>query len=144
MSVRWLDCCAAARVRSAVRFPRDTLDPAGRRGGGWRTGARARRRDGRPDSRVLLCAGSVGTGQRCALRMAADAAPARGGVWPPALDLAGWASLPSSPAAAGNNLGFAQVLHGVSALRVQPAAAGGTAGPLLPPTPAIPAPVAVV
>jgi len=49
------DCCAAARVRNAFRFPRDTLDPAGRRGGGWPTGPRARRRDGRPDSRVPLC-----------------------------------------------------------------------------------------
>jgi len=36
---------------AAFWFPRGTLDPAGGRGGGWHTGACARRRDGRPDSR---------------------------------------------------------------------------------------------
>lgn len=50
-------------------------------------------------------------------------------------DLAGWASLPSSPAAACRNLGFAQVLLFVAALRVRPASAGGTSGSLLPLTP---------
>jgi hypothetical protein len=37
----------------------------------------------------------------------------------------GWASPPSNPVAAGRNLGCAQVLHFVPALRVQPAAHAG-------------------
>jgi hypothetical protein len=39
--------------------------------------------------------------------------------------LAGWASLPSSPAAAYRKLRFAQLLHFVAALWVQPASLGG-------------------
>jgi len=62
---------------------------------------------------------------------------ARGGVWPPASRLAGWASLASNPAAACRNLGCAQVLHFVAALRVRPAFIGGIAGSLLPPTPPV-------
>jgi len=59
----------------------------------------------------------------------------RDGVVPPARELAGWASLPCSPAAACRNSGCAGVLLFVSALRVRPAFIGGTVGPLLPPTP---------
>lgn len=49
--------------------------------------------------------------------------------------MAGWASLPSSPAAACRKLRCAQLLLFVAALRVRPASVGGTPGPLLPPTP---------
>jgi len=51
-------------------------------------------------------------------------APSRDGVASGA-GLAGWASQPSSPAAACRKLRCAQLLHFVAALRVQPASIGG-------------------
>lgn len=64
--------------------------------------------------------------------------------WPPASIWRRWASLPFEPAVACRNPGCAGVLLFVPALRVLRASFGGIAGPLLPPTPAIPAPVAGV
>ena len=101
---------------------------------------------------VQLC----GAEQRCAL-IAAVTAPGRGGVGAPSAIWRMWASLPFEPAAACRNPGCAGVLLFVSAQRAHPIAqaqwgprgvrrafVGGIAGPLLPPTSAIPAPVAVV
>jgi len=121
--------------------PRGTLDPAGRRGGGWPPGPRARRRL-RPAGfeRATL----VGSWRSRALaRFGCGRVAARRGVWPPALDLAGWASLPSSPAAACRKL----------ALPAPPLRCGPSGAALLcrrdcrsapAAHPAIPAPVAVV
>jgi len=43
----------------------------------------------------------------------------------------GWASPPSSPAAAGRKPRSARLLHFVTAFQVQPTSFGATAGPLL-------------
>jgi len=126
------DCCTAARGRDAFAFRvAHSIRPEGAAAAGARR-ARARPHDGWPASRVLLCRLLAEPG---ALRaVAAVAAPAAAAL-ASGVDLAGWASLPSSPAAACRNLGFAQVLLFVAALRVRPASAGGTSGSLLPPTP---------
>jgi len=94
------DCCTAARGRDAFAFRvAHSIRPEGAAAAGARR-ARARPHDGWPASRVLLCRLLAEPG---ALRaVAAVAAPAAAAL-ASGVDLAGWASLPSSPAAACRN-----------------------------------------
>ncbi|QDX26734.1 hypothetical protein FPZ54_12425 [Sphingomonas suaedae] len=136
------DFCEAARVRSAfVRRVAHSIRSEGAAAAGAQLRAHAAATAVRLRECVIVQL--FGAEQRCAL-IAAVTAPRRGGVGLRHAIWRRWASLPFEPAAACRNPGFAGVLHFVSALRVRPASIGGIAGPLLPPTPAIPAPVAVV
>lgn len=107
-------------------------------------GPQARAHAAAPAVRIRECvfAGACGAGgfalKICGHRAMPGGVGLRHSIW------RGWASLPSSPAAAGCNpragLGCGTALAPAGAAR----RSSGTAGPLLPPTPAIPAPVAVV